>query len=181
MKHYYIGSCLICGQGMLESVKEDNSNNLCVECEAEWNSSEDALNEHNCIMSIYRTDEEGRIFRVRVEELHLTERTERLPHDPRTFGKLEDDDAGHLIGDRFGGSPKLDNLVSQAQKVNRSEYKVIEDIWAKALKEGKKVSVDIEVHYADGGARPTGFTVQYAIDGKWKKQTIENKIERKRK
>ena len=130
---------------------------------------------------IYRTDEEGRIFHVRVEELHLTERTERLPHDPRTFDKLEDDDAGHLIGDRFGGSPKLDNLVSQAQKVNRSEYKVIENIWAKALKEGKKVSINIEVHYADGGTRPTGFTVQYAIDGKWKKQTIENKIERKRK
>ncbi len=35
------------------------------------------------------------------------------------------DHAGHLIGDRFGGSPELDNLVSQAQRVNSSEYKAI--------------------------------------------------------
>ena len=123
---------------------------------------------------IYQTDEEGRISHVKVEKLQFTKRLKRLRHNARTLGKLLGDHAGHLIGDRFGGSPELDNLVSQAQRVNSSEYKAIENEWARALKDGKVVSVDIQIHYADGGARPTGFTVQYAIDGKWKKQTIEN-------
>ena len=125
-------------------------------------------------MPTYRTDGEGRISRVKVDELHLTERTKRLPYDAHTFGKLPKDDAGHLIGDRFGGSPKLDNLVSQARRVNRSEYKMIENIWAKALKEGKKVSVDIQIHYANGGMRPASFTVEYTIDDIWFQRIINN-------
>lgn len=51
---------------------------------------------------------------------------------------MQGDHAGHLFGDRFGGSPELDNLVSQAQKVNLSEYKVLENKWAKALGEGSQ-------------------------------------------
>lgn len=39
---------------------------------------------------------------------------------------------------RFGGSPKLDNLVSQAQRVNQSDYNIIENQWAKAIENGKK-------------------------------------------
>ena len=50
MKHYYIGNCRICNQGMLEIVKEEDSNVLfveCDECEAEWKNPEDALNKKN--------------------------------------------------------------------------------------------------------------------------------------
>ncbi|EUJ29309.1 hypothetical protein LMUR_04263 [Listeria grayi FSL F6-1183] len=32
----------------------------------------------------------------------------------------------------------MDNLVSQAKKVNLKHYKNLEDTWAKAIKEGKK-------------------------------------------
>lgn len=39
--------------------------------------------------------------------------------------------------DRFGGSPNLDNIVSQSKDVNLSQYKKIENQWAKAISEGK--------------------------------------------
>lgn len=41
----------------------------------------------------------------------------------------------------------MDNIVSQSQKVNLSEYKKIENEWATAIKKGKKVSVEVEVKY----------------------------------
>ena len=45
-KHPAIGSCPICGQGILEIVKERSSGRLlicCDECEAEWVTPQDAL------------------------------------------------------------------------------------------------------------------------------------------
>ena len=45
-------------------------------------------------------------------------------------------------------APELDNLVSQAKQVNLSEYKIIENEWAKALENGKKVTVDIGINYS---------------------------------
>ena len=80
---------------------------------------------------IYKTDSKGRISNWSTDDLQLTERAERLTHNPNTPGKIEGDHAGHLAGDRFGGSPEIDNLVSQSSSVNLSEYKKIENQWAK--------------------------------------------------
>ena len=88
----------------------------------------------------------------------------RLKHIRKTLGKRKGDHAGHLFGDRFGGSPELDNVVSQAQRVNLSEYKTIENKWQKAIRKGKIVTVDITVNYS-GGVRPSSFQVDYTIDG----------------
>ena len=85
-------------------------------------------------------------------------------HNSNTYGKEIGDHAGHIFGDRFGGSPELDNLVSQAQRVNQSEFKVIENEWAKALENGQKVTVDIDINYASSSSRPTSFDVSYTID-----------------
>lgn len=118
--------------------------------------------EHNYI---YQTNEEGLLVKAKAEQLKLKTHEGRLTHNPNTPGKQAGDHAGHLFGDRFGGSPDLDNLVSQAKNVNLSEYKVIENQWAKALKSGQKVSnVNIDIHYANGGARPTSFDISYKID-----------------
>ena len=43
---------------------------------------------------------------------------ERLNHKSNTPGKLSGDDAGHLFADQFGGSPDLDNLLSQRSDLN---------------------------------------------------------------
>ncbi|WP_052737749.1 T7SS effector LXG polymorphic toxin [Bacillus sp. SA1-12] len=116
----------------------------------------------------YETDNLGRITKFETENLQLTKREERLPHSKKTPGKVKGQDhAGHLAGDRFGGSPKIDNLVSQLSEVNLKRYKKIEDKWAAALKETppKKVSVDVEIVYNEDEIRPKKFVVNYIIDG----------------
>ena len=83
---------------------------------------------------VYQTNENGLISCVIADGLQFKTHDGRLKHNSNTYGKQEGDHAGHLIGDRFGGSSELDNLVSQAKNVNMSEYKVIENQWAAALK-----------------------------------------------
>lgn len=62
--------------------------------------------------------------------------------------------------------------MSQAKKVNISEYKVIENQWAKALEKGQRITVDINVNYLPGVGRPISFDVFYTIDGMPFFQTI---------
>ena len=94
----------------------------------------------------------------------------RLNHKSNTPGKLSGDDAGHLFADQFGGSPDLDNLVSQKSDLNRAvkntdNYRSMEREWSKALKSGKKVTdVDIKLTYENGLSRPSVFDVSYKID-----------------
>ena len=90
------------------------------------------------------------------------------------MGKEEGDHAGHLFGDRFGGSEDIDNLVSQLALVNMSTYKKIENQWARAIDNGQKVSVDIEVKYDGDSMRPVGFIVNYTIDGENYTEIIKN-------
>ena len=123
---------------------------------------------------IYQTDDLGRLTNWDAEELHLTERTKRLPHDSKSPGKLSGDQAGHMAGDRFGGSPRKDNVVSQLRKVNLSDYKKLENQWAKALEEGKDVSVSVKLNYVGDSLRPDSFEVFYKIDGKPTFKNIPN-------
>ncbi len=122
---------------------------------------------------IYKTNEDGLIVNASTDNLQLKNHVGRLDHNPNTYGKKIGDHAGHLFGDRFGGSPDLDNLVSQAKNVNLSEFKVIENQWAKALENGQKVTVDIVINY-DSGVRPTSFDVSYTIDDVYYYQKIYN-------
>ncbi|MCR5255916.1 MAG: DNA/RNA non-specific endonuclease, partial [Acetatifactor sp.] len=123
---------------------------------------------------IYRTNENGLIVNAHADDLQLKLHDGRLSHDPNTLGKEAGDHAGHLFGDRFGGSPELDNLVSQSKEVNLSEFKVIENQWAKALDEGKSVAVDIKVNYDAGSVRPASFDITYIIDGEESFKKIYN-------
>ncbi|TEA48615.1 WXG100 family type VII secretion target [Bacillus sp. BH2] len=117
----------------------------------------------------YETDNLGRIEKFITDKLQLTEREKRLSHSKNTPGKVKGQDhAGHLAGDRFGGSPKIDNLVSQLSDVNLKKYKKVEDKWAAALKETppKKVTVKVDIIYSGNDVRPDKFIVNYTIDGK---------------
>ena len=116
---------------------------------------------------LYRTDEVGRIDRAYAEDLQLKLHEGRLPHNSNTPDKEIGDHAGHIFGDLFGGSPELDNLVSQAKDINLKEYRRIERDWADALKSNppKKVEVDIKINYDGSSMRPTSFEVNYKIDG----------------
>ncbi len=113
---------------------------------------------------IYETNGDGLIVHASTENLQPKIHSGRLRHDPNSFGKEIGDHSGHIFGDRFGGSPELDNLVSQARRVNQSEYCIIENEWAKALENGKKVTVDIDINYDGISERPTSFDISYTID-----------------
>lgn len=71
-----------------------------------------------------------------------------------------------MAGDRFGGSPDLDNIVSQAKEVNLSAYRKIENEWASAIRRGETVTVNMDIEYERDSTRPKAFVVTYAIDGK---------------
>ena len=113
----------------------------------------------------YCTDDRGRIIRCVADPLRFTKRDERLEHDQNTLGKLEGDQAGHLIADRFGGSPNLDNLVSMSSKVNLSVYKEIENKCAKSLRGGYYTMLKIDIQYNGNEVRPASFLVTYVASG----------------
>ncbi|MBK4991364.1 DNA/RNA non-specific endonuclease [Pseudomonas sp. S36] len=123
---------------------------------------------------IYETDSLGRIKEVTANDLKLTSREKRLPHNSNSPEKMSGDHAGHLIGDRFGGSPKLDNIVSQTASSNTGSYKRLENEWAKAIKNGKKVSVKITPNYSGSSSRPNSLTITQVIDGKTKRVRLKN-------
>ncbi|GHT84851.1 hypothetical protein FACS1894137_08390 [Spirochaetia bacterium] len=123
------------------------------------------------------TDELGRIVRVEAPDLQLKPQGRlRQNHNRKTPGKSQNDNAGHLIGDQFDGSPDLDNIVSQSEKINSrgGAYNKLEDEWAKAIREGKQVKVSIEIEYAGGEMRPSAFHINYEIDGEFFQKTILN-------
>ncbi|EJR97461.1 DNA/RNA non-specific endonuclease [Bacillus mycoides] len=116
----------------------------------------------------YETDSLGRMEKFETDKLQLTEREKRLSHSKNTSGKVKGQDhARHLAGDRFGGSPKVDNLVSQLSDVNLKQYKKIEEKWAAALKAEppKEVTVDLDIIYSGNNVRPEKFLVKYTVDG----------------
>ena len=120
------------------------------------------------------TDELGRLERFETENLQLTKRTDRLTHNPNTPDKLEGDHSGHIFGDRFGGSPELDNLVSQSSNVNLSSFKKIENKWAKAISNNEKVQVEIKIKYNDKSKRPSSFEINYKIGDEKYTEIIKN-------
>lgn len=109
----------------------------------------------------------GRISRAKADNLQFKIHDGRLRHNSMTPDKLEGDHAGHIFGDLFGGSPELDNLLSQAKDVNLREYRRIERDWADALRANppKKVEADIKINYDGISKRPISFEVNYKIDG----------------
>lgn len=123
----------------------------------------------------YATDAKGRISRANASPLKLDD-SGRVPHDSNTPGKRKGDHAGHLFGDRFAGSPELDNLVSQSRDVNLSEFKKIENNWARKLDKEPpaNIEVDIQVKYDGDSTRPSQFIVEEVIDGKYTKHVIDN-------
>ena len=116
----------------------------------------------------YQTDFLGRIERAFARVLHLTKRGKRLWNTRNTPGKRPGDHAGHLIADRFGGSNHLDNLISQSSRLNQSDFRSVENNWARALNRGGSVTdVEIQVLYNGNDVRPSGFVVKSVVDGSY--------------
>ena len=123
----------------------------------------------------YKTDSQGRIKTVYTDKLHRKTHSGRLRHSANTPDKLSTDHAGHIIADEFGGSPKLDNIVSQDGMLNTHEYRNMERSWSQALKNNQKVTdVKVKLEYSSGSRRPSSYKVSYKIDGRQHRHTFLN-------
>ncbi|WP_336433180.1 DNA/RNA non-specific endonuclease [Frischella perrara] len=67
------------------------------------------------------------------------------------------------------------NLLPMNSNLNRGVWKKLENKWAKALRKGKTVKVEIKPVYQDTDIRPTKFNVSYSIDnGRFRHTEILN-------
>lgn len=64
--------------------------------------------------------------------------------------------------------------MSQASNVNLSKYKRIENRWAREIRAGKTVTVNVNIKYEGNSMRPSEFIIEYTIDGKYYSQNIVN-------
>jgi filamentous hemagglutinin len=115
----------------------------------------------------YITDDAGRVKAV--EGTLSLDKMDRNGYQQFCAGKsgCVGDDGGHLIASSLGGAGDRVNIVPQASTLNRGDWKAMELELAGYLKEGKTVSVKIDVGYpASGGVRPDIFKVVATVDGK---------------
>lgn len=116
----------------------------------------------------YLTDSKGRVNKVE-GELSLNT-MDRNKNQQRNAGKAENatgDDGGHLIASSLGGAGDRINMVPQASKLNRGDWKKMENLLRKELNSGKKVSIKVDIGYSNGNTkRPNQFIVRPVVDGK---------------
>ena len=74
------------------------------------------------------------------------------------------DNRGHLFADLFNGDNSMANIIAMKGDLNLGEYKDMEQIWADALRAGKKVKVSGELVYNGSSQRPEKIIVRYIID-----------------
>ena len=118
----------------------------------------------------YITNAQGKVNYVEADLNKIT--MDRNNYQQSTTGKSGNigDQGGHLIASSLGGAGDRINLVPMDKVLNNGTWKKMESDLAKALEQGKDVSVKIDVGYPDGGGvRPNSFTVNYTIDGVIKK------------
>lgn len=131
----------------------------------------------------YVTDDMGRIVSTKTKLSPSNLKTTRhrdsgVQKQMSTLkGSKDGDHAGHLIGDQFGGSSNMVNLVPMNGKVNTVTFKQLENQWKKAIENGKDVKLDIKLKYPNkpkGCERPDWIEVRYEIDGKLETELIKN-------
>ncbi|WP_080750952.1 DNA/RNA non-specific endonuclease, partial [Providencia rettgeri] len=111
----------------------------------------------------YKTDSQGRVETVEAK-LSLNS-NDRNTYQQCKVGRcgVVGDEGGHLIATIFTGPGEKLNIVPMDSNLNRSEWKKMENSWAKALKENKEVDVRIEPVYLGNSDRPSSFNVMYKI------------------
>lgn len=112
----------------------------------------------------YEKNDLGQI--IHAEGQLRLEEGERNTYAQRASGgeyRRHNDDGGHLIGTRFGGSGEADNIVAEDRYINRSSFKSLENSWAKELNEGKSVSVEVEPINHGQSSRPDVITAKTEV------------------
>lgn len=123
----------------------------------------------------FELDEPGR---TRVVAGNLGEgdkgRSKRLQAQAGGADRLVADDGGHFIAPRFGGPKETYNHFAQDANFNRGAYRALEDVWAKAQKNGENVSVRIDADYLDRNQQPDSITVRWSAPRTRGKRKFKN-------
>lgn len=133
----------------------------------------------------YLTDDLGRVIKAKskITPSNIAGQKYRDSNVQRQMsslkGSMPNDDAGHLIGNQFGGSSNMINLVPMSSSINRQggAFAKIEQQLSKALKENKDVEIEIILKYPtkpNGTQRPEWFEVTYYIDGVKNVELLKN-------
>jgi len=115
----------------------------------------------------YILDENDRVRQV-TGDLEFGPAQNRSQKNQREAGGDERralDDGGHYIAPRFDGPTDAFNHFAQDRNFNRGAYRVLEDQWAAAKRQSKKVWVDITPFYQGTSVRPYKLVVRYTING----------------
>lgn len=107
-------------------------------------------------------------------------RSRRAQADAGKPDRRATDDGGHYIAARFNGPREWFNHFAQDANFNRGAYRAIEDEWAKAIRSGQRVFVDIVPHYHGTSMRPYELVVAWYVDGQRTFQTFPNESTRPR-
>lgn len=84
------------------------------------------------------------------------------------------DDGGHFIAARFGGPRSRFNHFAQDASFNRGAYRALEDSWARDLKAGREVFVEIAPQYSGASTRPSSLVVVWYVGGKRHREEFSN-------
>ena len=123
----------------------------------------------------YKTGDKGRIIKANGQlKLEPGERDLNAQKKAGGEDRKSGDQGGHLVADRFGGAGGVENLVAMKSELNQGDYKKMENDLAKAISQGKEVTVSIDVKYDDDSQRPSSITVTYTIDGETLKKVFTN-------
>lgn len=124
----------------------------------------------------YRTDEHGNKISCDSNPRYTEEGTRNVKEQKESGGeeRRHDDDGGHIIARILGGAEGEENLVPMRRTINRGDYKKMENEMAKALQEGKSVTVHIELEYEGDSERPSRIRAEYIIDGKKTEVEFDN-------
>lgn len=116
----------------------------------------------------YRTDEHGNKVSCDSEPSYTEDGTRNTKEQKESGGeeRQDDDDGGHIIAKILGGAEGEENLVPMRRTINRGDYKKMENEISKALQEGKKVNIHIDLVYDGDSQRPSKIRAEYTIDGK---------------
>lgn len=88
--------------------------------------------------------------------------------------RLVGDDGGHYVAVRFNGPRGSFNHFAQDANFNRGAYRALEGGWARDLRLGRRVHVDILSHYIGASKRPDSLDVTWFVDGKEHHEAFPN-------
>ena len=89
--------------------------------------------------------------------------------------RLTSDDGGHYIAARFNGPKEAFNHFAQDRNFNRSTYLKLENEWARDIRKGNSVTVDIAPVYSGRSIRPDSIVVDWKIGNAMKRLRFANR------